>query len=74
MELTGVQKALMDRLYTKEEPPANRRKPRMYSSANPTESVKTPYDLDFCQWLQSEGFGNNRRALIEACGGTWLTC
>ena len=52
----------------------NRRKPRMFASENPVSSPETPYHLDFCAWLQSEAFGNNRRALIEACGGTWLTC
>jgi hypothetical protein len=74
MELTGIQKMLADTRYPREEPPADRRKPRVFSSANPTESPEMPYPVDFCIWLQSEGFGNNRRALIEACGGTWLAC
>lgn len=50
----------------------NRRKPRVYSSANGTMSVETPYDLDFCEWLQSEVFGNNRKLLLTQCGATWL--
>jgi hypothetical protein len=51
---------------------ANKRKPRTFSSANLTVSNKTPYHLDFCQWLQSESFGNNRRLLLLTSGATWL--
>ena len=63
---TGIgRKALEDDI-------ANRRKPRMYSSANLTGSPSTPYHLDFCQWLQSDSFGDNRRLLLTRTGATWL--
>lgn len=60
--------------YRPDDPIANRRKPRMFASENPTVSPSTPYDLEFCIFLQSEGFGINRRFFIESCGGVWLTC
>ena len=64
--ISGIErKALEDNL-------ANRRKPRMFSSANSTSSPATPYHLDFCKWLQSEEFGNNRRMFLYACGARLL--
>lgn len=54
------------------EPPENRRKPRVYSSANPTGSPETPYHLEFCTWLQSDLFGKHRWILLVAAGARWL--
>jgi len=47
--------------FNREEPPAQRRKPRMYASANPIVSPETPYTLDFCQWLH-----RNFDGIVEA--------
>lgn len=33
------------------EPPANRRKPRVFATVDMTPSPETPYTLDFCMWL-----------------------
>ena len=52
---------------------ANRRKPRTYTTLDPTKKTESsPWPLDFCMWLQSEEFGNNRQHLILVCGGKWL--
>ena len=45
VSLTGIERqALEDNL-------ANRRKPRVFSTPNATESPESPYTLDFCLWL-----------------------
>lgn len=44
-----------------DDPPAQRRKPRMFASENPTSSPETPYTLDFCLWLN-----RNFDGLVEA--------
>ena len=52
---------------------ANRRKPRTYTTLDLTKKTEPPpWPLDFCMWLQSEEFGNNRRHILQLTGATWI--
>ena len=52
---------------------ANRRKPRTYASVDMgIQPRPDPWPLDFCIWLQSQEFGNNRRHVLRLAGATWL--
>ena len=37
-----------------------------------TKPRPDPWPLDFCIWLGSEEFGNNRRYILKSVGSTWL--
>ena len=54
------------------EPPANRRKPRTYSTADAGQCDPSEWPIEFCMWLQSNEFGNNRRHILQFCGAKWL--
>ena len=54
------------------EPPANRRKPRMSVAVQTGEIRPDPFPLDFCMWLQSNEFGNNRQHILLLCDAKWL--
>ena len=54
------------------EPPANRRKPRQFATVQMGEVRPDPFPLDFCMWLQSTEFGNNRQHILLLTGARWL--
>ena len=54
------------------EPPATRRKPRMSVTVQTGEIRPDPFPLDFCMWLQSTEFGNNRQHILLLTGSRWL--
>jgi len=52
--------------------PVRRRKPRTFATVNLGEIRPDPWPLDFCCWLQSEEFGNNRRHILQLTGARWI--
>ena len=54
------------------EPPVNRRKPRQFATVQMGEVRPDPFPLDFCMWLQSNEFGNNRQHILLLSGARWL--
>ena len=56
------------------EPPFlhNQRKPRVYAAPQKPEIRPDPWPLDFCMWLQSNEFGNNRRHILQLTGARWI--
>ena len=51
----------------------NRRLPRTYASVDMGRKPRPdPWPLDFCIWLGSEEFGNNRRYILKSVDSTWL--
>src|SRR5271166_5508173 len=54
------------------EPPVNRRKPRQFATVQMGEVRAEPFPLDFCIWLESNEFGNNRQHILLLSGARWL--
>ena len=53
---------------------ANRRKPRTYASVDMgVQPRPNPWPIEFCMWLQSQEFGNNRRHILQLTGARWLS-
>jgi hypothetical protein len=50
----------------------NQRKPRVYAAPQKPEIRPDPWPLDFCMWLQSNEFGNNRRHILQLTGARWI--
>ena len=52
---------------------ANRRKPRTYASVDMgVQPRPNPWPIEFCMWLQSQEFGNNRRHILQLTGARWI--